>query len=209
MGTLLNRRRYMGGGAYTPLPYDAEVEYLQSSGTQVINTGIPVKNIGKYITYCQFENASSAKAEGSTETSKYYFIGKNAQNKFYSALNATVTASTTSNDAGWHKFELDVVQGRFLIDNNIVNTFAVGYVDSNIKFALFACNGQSQKEGGYAFNISGKKQWAKIYDLEGNLLRDYISVRISQTGYMYDRVSGQLFGNVKTGQFIVGPDKNL
>ena len=37
MGTLLNRRRYMGGGS-APLPYDAEIEYLETSGTQWINT---------------------------------------------------------------------------------------------------------------------------------------------------------------------------
>ena len=38
MGTLLNRRRYMGGAK--GLPYDAEVEYLESTGTAYIDTGI-------------------------------------------------------------------------------------------------------------------------------------------------------------------------
>lgn len=26
-------------------------------------------------------------------------------------------------------------------------------------------------------------------------------------GYMYDRVSGELFGNAGTGAFVIGPDK--
>jgi hypothetical protein len=34
-----------------------------------------------------------------------------------------------------------------------------------------------------------------------------IPVRIGTTGYMYDRVSGQLFGNAGTDDFILGNDK--
>ena len=40
----------------------------------------------------------------------------------------------------------------------------------------------------------------------GVLLRDFIPVRVGQVGYMYDRVSGELFGNDGTGDFILGPD---
>ena len=38
------------------------------------------------------------------------------------------------------------------------------------------------------------------------LVRDYIPVRVGQVGYMYDKVSGQLFGNSGTGNFILGND---
>ena len=37
-------------------------------------------------------------------------------------------------------------------------------------------------------------------------LRRYIPVRVGQVGYLYDKVSGQLFGNQGTGAFVVGPD---
>jgi len=47
-------------------------------------------------------------------------------------------------------------------------------------------------------------QYCKIY--ENNLLvRDYIPVKVNEIGYMYDKVSGQLFGNTGTGTFIIGP----
>jgi hypothetical protein len=36
---------------------------------------------------------------------------------------------------------------------------------------------------------------------------DLIPVRIGNVGYMYDKVSGQLFENQGTGNFILGPDK--
>lgn len=37
---------------------------------------------------------------------------------------------------------------------------------------------------------------------------DLIPVRIENEGFMYDRVSGKLFGNAGTGRFILGPDIN-
>lgn len=35
---------------------------------------------------------------------------------------------------------------------------------------------------------------------------DLIPVRIGNVGYMFDKVSGQLFGNAGSGSFILGPD---
>lgn len=57
-------------------------------------------------------------------------------------------------------------------------------------------------------NISfSKNKWAyvKVFE-DGELVLDLIPVRIGQTGYMYDKVSGQLFGNSGSGQFILGDD---
>lgn len=48
----------------------------------------------------------------------------------------------------------------------------------------------------YSFSISTK----------GKKLIDFIPVRVNNVGYMYDKVSGKLFGNVGTGEFILGPD---
>ena len=52
--------------------------------------------------------------------------------------------------------------------------------------------------------------YAKIYGqkiyLNNVLVRDFIPVRVGQVGYLYDKVSGQLFGNLGTDSFILGPD---
>ena len=42
----------------------------------------------------------------------------------------------------------------------------------------------------------------------GNVIHDFIPVRIGTTGYMYDTISGELFGNAGTGDFTLGPDIN-
>jgi hypothetical protein len=52
---------------------------------------------------------------------------------------------------------------------------------------------------------SGNYYYFKIYRNDV-LVFDGIPVRIGATGYMYDRVSGQLFGNSGTGNFVLGPD---
>ena len=46
----------------------------------------------------------------------------------------------------------------------------------------------------------------RIYHAKFGNVRDFIPVRVGQTGYLYDRVSGQLFGNLGSGDFILGPD---
>lgn len=42
----------------------------------------------------------------------------------------------------------------------------------------------------------------------GIMVLYFIPVRIGEEGYMYDRVSGKLFGNAGNGKFILGPDVN-
>jgi hypothetical protein len=46
----------------------------------------------------------------------------------------------------------------------------------------------------------------QLWDANSVLIRDIIPVRVGNVGYMYDNVSGQLFGNAGTGNFILGND---
>jgi hypothetical protein len=43
--------------------------------------------------------------------------------------------------------------------------------------------------------------------LNNSKIADFIPVRVGQVGYMYDKVSGTLFGNAGTGSFILGSDR--
>jgi hypothetical protein len=51
-----------------------------------------------------------------------------------------------------------------------------------------------------------KMKFMKII-VDDVLSKDYIPVRVDTTGYMYDKISGTLFGNDGTGSFVLGPDK--
>lgn len=88
----------------------------------------------------------------------------------------------------------------FYIDDVKVKERGTGVVAS-APFYLFAC----YQSGNLKFYLPQRKYTAKIY-CNGLLVRDYIPVRVGTTGYLYDRVSGQLFGNQGTGDFVLGPD---
>jgi hypothetical protein len=47
-----------------------------------------------------------------------------------------------------------------------------------------------------------------IFYYNDSIVLDLIPVRVGTIGYMYDSVSGTLFGNAGTGDFILGPDIN-
>lgn len=53
--------------------------------------------------------------------------------------------------------------------------------------------------------LNGNIYSCRIWE-NNQLVRDMIPVRVGTTGYMYDKVSGQLFGNAGTGDFILGND---
>ena len=87
--------------------------------------------------------------------------------------------------------------GIFILDGVTQQTFTVSNFNTNLPITLFGRN----SSGGFV----GKIFAAKITDVD-NTLYDLIPVRVGTVGYMYDRVSGQLFGNLGTDDFILGPD---
>ena len=70
------------------------------------------------------------------------------------------------------------------------------------KFALWGCYINNSLSVDKVFCRIGK------CDLYSNNILAYslIPVRIGRVGYMYDTISGEVFGNQGTGNFVVGPD---
>lgn len=58
----------------------------------------------------------------------------------------------------------------------------------------------------YSYIRKGKIASLKITNINDEVVLDMIPVRIEQVGYMFDRVSGELFGNSGTGDFVLGND---
>ena len=70
------------------------------------------------------------------------------------------------------------------------------------------------RQNGNLEQLSKAKIYALKFTINSTTLRDFIPVRFTNEngvseGAMYDRVSGQLFGNAGTGAFIIGPDKTI
>ena len=198
----------IGMAARAKLPYDAEVEYLESTGTQYIDTGIiggssskveisaaspnTAYNMGLFGS----RNASLVKAftvwQRATTADVGFDFADDATNRV-DAYAAWDTSGVNTVIKDGPNNTLNGVAGK----NNATATFSCEY-----PFYLFCVN-----TAGTATSIfSGRIYACKIW--QGSILvRDYIPVRVGDVGYMYDRVSGRLFGNAGTGAFVVGPDK--
>ena len=66
---------------------------------------------------------------------------------------------------------------------------------------LFATHNTNDEYASSSMRVYACKIWQNDV-----LVRDFIPVRKGQVGYMFDKVSGELFGNLGTGDFILGND---
>lgn len=186
-----------------PLPYEAEVEYLQSSGTQIINTGISGGSNAEYsVTFMIMpDNASwvhlcgSVRNEQGAPKIQHNNNSVNWQAEWYTG--AVVSVNIFAYDSAIHTAEYK--NGNLYVDGVVKATPGI-YGFGSRNFCLFNY---------LAENLAGSK--VRLYmvsvKLDGDLVRDFIPVRVGSVGYMYDRVSGQLFGNNGSGNFVLGNDK--
>lgn len=214
MGLLNDRRREMGGN----LHYDAEVEYLENN----IKTNGPYILTNYYITdphtevYLSFmildESGSQILTnQHSTQTDKYMFriclrgahIIDFAYNNY--PQNIPVNSRITLNPGVKYDFHIYNINEITYMENML--TQEVKYDDKlmdvyNNPYPLKLFSGYI--DNAY-FN-------GRIYELKilykGETVLDFQPVRVGDDGYMYDRVSGKLFGNSGDGRFILGPDIN-
>lgn len=201
MGMMINRRRVCGGKS---LPYDAKIEYLQGDGASYILTNVNLTNNTGVITeikYCILtETRNETWVMGSwTKEKRPYLIG------YYRGYYRIVAGPDNSTywgiiawDDKFHTARVDTSGAYF--DGVKKASTALDDVMNITNIPLFKS---------YHVNEVVAKQiaYCKIWNLNGALIRDFIPVRIGTTGYLYDKVSKQFFGNSGTGNFILGPDK--
>ena len=192
------------------LPYDAEVEYLESTGTQWIDTGVTMTND----LFDSAETTITVLPTVQPSGTHNFFGDGTAWNNGYTfghRLNYTLQASNGFNATqGPIKFSstlpktLTVNKNGFAIDSEVASFNGSSLKNTSGTLLLFGC-----RRNGVFFTttpFSGRIYLAKMVS-KGVSIFDFIPVRVGDVGYMYDRVSGQLFGNQGTGEFIIGPDK--
>ena len=171
-------------------PYDAKIEYLESTGTQYIDTGILSTNAKIYISFKFNKVSGRSQVLINCERETRGWFGLSGNGKI--VLNGQ---NFDINYSDKHDFTLEYKNGTIKATDEFGNSKQLaGVVNTN--FTLLTKSYPS-----YA-NL----YYTKIYDND-TLVRDLIPVRVGNVGYMYDKVSGKLFGNSGTGKFILGPDK--
>jgi len=192
------------------LPYDAEIEYLQSSGTQWIDTGVYGAMSHTYdLTFMQMDN------------NEYRLWGVFGQSSFI-GYNMSLTYGDSTWFVRWEskngsqrflnigrrntlKHNLEISGGHVYLDGLSKGISAGNDSDLIIGYNifLFTINPANTTPSN---NAKMRLYSYKDTDADGTIVRDFIPVRVGLVGYMYDTVSGELFGNAGTGDFVLGPD---
>lgn len=200
---LLDRRREMGEKELLPSGA-VRIDYLQSDGRQYINTGINGDSNLTIDIKATFTNSSTfvCGSAGNTNTrccSMLRYGTDSIQFGYGNYWNLYVLKGLETLNLNLKKQNNNIIITIKSGDTIVEYTKSFINFDSGKDFCLFVNNGNSALDGG------NKIHYCKLY-YNDSLVRDYIPVRIGQTGYMYDKVSGQLFGNAGTSSFILGPD---
>ena len=194
-----------------PLPYDAEVEWIESTGAEYIIIEA-CRYLGIDFDFTVPESAAS--------TVNYYYLGRrdtsfsniDSVSFQYRRSNGTKVSSAGYNTVIDYVITKDrknvSVHGTMVTigTKQLTLTGAWGANITNPNIAIFGYINVATNE---VFCSPCIIHGLKIYDeAVGDLIRDLIPVRVGSVGYMYDKISGQLFGNAAdSGAFIIGPDK--
>lgn len=185
------------------LPYDAEVEYLQSTGSEYIDTGIvPSSDIRLTIDGQYLVSSGSNLIHGamSSSGSTYYrfHIGINSS-YFYGGV-GTANGTITTANANRHTFIITGSAKKAYVD---ANSYTGNSSFPSVSIYLFARNTNGTAGNMHVFKMYSAEVYSYSQDKK---LLDLIPVRKGTVGYLYDKVSRELFGNAGTGSFICGPD---
>lgn len=181
------------------LPYDAEVEYIQFTGTQYIDTLVKPTNHFTEIKYYVPTYVNDGHILGTSSGASYYHWTEynNGTQKYFWGKNGS-----EGNGGSWtsapHIVEMNKGSNyQVILDGT---TLGSGY---QIYSSTTLWIGRRDS----TTNFQGYIYYCKIYDKSTNtLIHDFIPVRKDQVGYLYDKVSGQLFGNEGSGTISYGPD---
>ena len=188
-------------------PRMVRVQYIESTGTQWIDTGVKIALTDR-VAVDFARTGSASDTNGAACGARVSYAAANgfaiwavtaaniarfdltASSSQYVTISATVTVGTR------HVAEktgaTNRLDGYDVAGNGTVSSYSPQY-----NAYLFAVN----QAGSAAFPAKMRLYAATIGDK-----RDFVPVRVGNAGYLYDRVSGQLFANAGTGSFAVGPD---
>lgn len=180
-------------------PYKCELEYIESTGTQYINTGFKPNNNSKLTARVKFTNGAE------TYPFPYGVWDSNNTNSFMFACLTKYTKArgyygTLSQDGSCDMsgvFELIHDKNVFYVDGKkIIETSAQTFSTANNLF-LFAYNNGGTVNGTTAMRLYS----CQIYD-NGTLVRDFIPVLdYSGEACLYDKVNKKFYYNQGTGTF--------
>ena len=185
-------------GAHAPLlPLEfTQIEYIESTGTQYIDSGVNlVDSIDIGFQYTS-EYSKEASLFGSRETGTNYRFGLTPFSNSFLGMMGTNIFQLQSYDTSYHTLQMKASGGCYFDDTSFPNITLEGEL-SNINLYLFA-----EKNSGSIVTSKAKIFYCKLWK-ENVLVRDFIPCRRnsdSQLG-LYDLVNDEFYTNQGTGEF--------
>ena len=178
-----------------------ELEYIQSSGSQYINTGFKPNQDTKISITVDFPLSGTAWLYGgrtSAGSNSLGFLcegGNHYRFDYASSINELATKPTG-------KFTIDSDKNKCYINGELAFTAPYKTFASPVNMYIFNNNNNGSLSGG----SSAKLYNCSIYD-NGVLIRSFIPCKnASGTVGLYDSVNNQFYKNAGSGTFISGPE---
>lgn len=175
-----------------------ELEYIESTGTQYIDTGVEIsEKTGLSFDYQQNNDTVGCICGCDLD---WLSSGIIIVNNIISFGSSSSNSNLGLNDGIKHNISL--TNAVFKKDEEIIFTGDGNFNSNGISFCIFSLN-----RNGTMQEYSTIKIWFfKIYN-DNILVRNYVPCKnsVGIVGF-YDLVSGSFFGNSGTGSFIAGPE---
>ena len=190
-------------------PYYCEVEYLEGTGTQYIDTGIIPTGAYTVIAKAKYNDlgSGSSKLFGSRNgsSSKEFIFTAGSLNGAVFTIGYgtnTITATGIDSDTNIHIFKLS--KGTGYVDNAIAKQFPQESFTGDYPIYLFGANYAGTENG----LSSTRFYYEEIYDGNDVLVQNLIPCRRNSDSVlgMYDTVTGNFLTNAGTGTFTAGSD---
>ena len=190
--------------AFRELPEGyTQVEYIQSNGTECIDTGFKPNNNTRVVMDFQFSSApvdhSAIFGARDSASANFFMVLYNITNSYFRSYYNTTYSQTWPIDS----------TAKYTIDKN-KETTTLGDTSQSYTAAEFQCSYNmylfaANSGGASTFPSSGLMVYScQIYD-NGTLIRDYVPcTNADGIAGLYDMVNGVFYVNAGTGSFNVG-----
>ncbi len=179
-----------------------EVDYIESSGTQYIDTGVKGSAKNRIELDLQYVgNTSNYQMNGLyDENGMRNDIGLSDSNVFWGVSTNSVTSETVA-DNERHTYFIDCTDGSYGIDGVTIGSVTPATVEDTTLNVLLGARKNVTKVDGYCYEkiFSGK------YYIDGTLVRNFQPIKIETGTYaLIDKVNNKAYFNAGTGSFTGG-----
>lgn len=196
-----------GGSSY---PFCTEIDYIETSGTQWINTGYypntnskvrvvwmpTLINTGGYF-------GSRSADSSTTSLSRYTCTTFSSGSQFAFAMTYNVWPSNRFTLTVNSKYDCTAENGKYSCNGTQYTSSTVSNFSTGQPFLLSRYYTGATSSG--YLNASMRIYAFQVWEND-TLIKDMIPIRIEQIGYMYDKINGGVFSNAGTGSFTLGLD---